>query len=368
MRERILAIVFKEFRHITRDWQTLMIVLAMPVVMMFLYGYALNMDIREVPVVIEDPAGSPEVRRIAGAIDGTVLFRVSGTVRSAGDVREMFRRRHVKALFRFPPDFSAKVRRGGAPAPVQVLIDGSDPNMGTILRAAAESLLLKAVLDVLGIERPEAVTVHQRVLYNVEQRSALYIVPGLMAVILLMISALLTSLAITREKELGTMEQLLVSPLRPREIILGKIIPYIGLAAADGVLVLLVGYAAFGVRVAGSLLLLAAISFIYIFCALAIGLLISTLARTQQQAMLMVIPATLLPTIILSGFIFPVDSMPVALRCISYIVPATWFLRIIRAIILKGAGLLLLLQPLAVLCFIGAALTAASVRKFRVRL
>jgi len=367
MTRRIVAIATKELRHIMRDWQTLMVILILPMFMMFLFGYALTLDIIEVPVLIEDPSPSQESVHIARAIDATTLFRVAGSVRVASDPVRVFKEQHVKAIVRFPPQFAADLA-SGAQAPVQVLIDGSDPNTGTILRNAVESLVLKAALEVLGIKQPKIVTIDQRVLYNQEQKSALYFVPGLMAIILLMISALLTSLAITREKELGTIEQLLVSPLRPGEIVLGKIIPYIVLAAIDGTLILLVGYGAFGVRVAGSLLFLAAASVVYIFTSLAIGLLISTIAKKQQQAMLIVLPATILPTIILSGFIFPLASLPFALRCISAVVPATYFLEIIRGVILKGVGLSVLWRPLAVLGAIGLFLVAVSVKKFRVRL
>jgi ABC-2 type transport system permease protein len=368
VRKRILAVAAKELRHITRDWQTLMVILVMPVLMMFLYGYALTMDLVEVPVMIEDPVLSQESEHIAQAIDATALFRVTGRTTTVADPAELFKKRRIKALFRFPASFAQDLRKGASGAPVQVLIDGSDPNTGTILRTAVESLVLKASLDLLGLKQPKVITVDQTVLYNQEQKSALYFVPGLMAIILLMISALLTSLAITREKELGTMEQLLVSPLRPAEIVLGKILPYIALAAVDGALILVVGYASFGVRVAGSLVFLAAASFVYIFTALAIGLLVSTVARTQQQAMMIVLPATMMPTIILSGFIFPLASLPLVLRCISFIIPATHFLQIIRGIILKGAGPVLLATPLLVLAAMSCALVVISVRKFKVRL
>jgi ABC-2 type transport system permease protein len=365
---RIAAIMTKEFRHITRDWQTLMIVLLLPVIMMFMFGYALTMDLREVPVLIEAPLPGKEIDHIAASIDATVLFRVVGSVTVNADPAELFRKHHVGAIFRFSPQFAADLRNGRGGAALQVLIDGSDPNVGTILKNAVESLVLKATLDLLHIRQPTIVTLDQRVLYNQEQRSALYFVPGLMAIILLMISALLTALAITREKEIGTLEQLLVSPLRPGEIILGKILPYVLLAAVDGALILLVGYAAFGVRVAGSMPFLAAAAAVYIFTALAIGLLVSTVAKNQQQAMLIVLPATLLPTIILSGFIFPLTSLPLALRCISCVVPATYFLQIIRGVILKGVGAAVLWQPVCVLGAMSLFLIAVSVKKFRVRL
>jgi ABC-2 type transport system permease protein len=368
MRKRVLAIAVKELRHIVRDWQTLMVVLAMPVLMMFLYGYALTMDLIDVPVVIEDPAQSQESTAITQAIDATTLFRVTGRIAAVTDPVELFKKKRIKAIFRFPASFAQDLHKGASGARVQVLIDGSDPNRGTILRHAVESLVLTAALELLGIEQPTIVTIDQRVLYNQEQKSALYFVPGLMAIILLMISALLTSLAITREKELGTMEQLLVSPLRPAEIVLGKILPYIALAAIDGALILAVGYVLFGVRVAGSLAFLAAASFVYIFTALAIGLLVSTVARNQQQAMMVVLPATMMPTIILSGFIFPLASLPWLLRCISYVIPATHFLEIIRGIILKGAGPAVLAAPLLILTGMGFVLVAVSVKKFKVRL
>jgi ABC-2 type transport system permease protein len=304
---------------------------------------------------------------VIAAIDATTLFRVVGTERAVRDPVELFKKYHTKVLFRFPPSFSPELRRGGG-AKVQALIDGSDPNTGTILRNAVESVVLKSTLNVLGIEQPSVVTVSDRVLYNEEQKSALYFVPGLMAIILLMVSALLTSLAITREKELGTIEQLLVSPLRPREIIVGKIIPYVFLAAIDGVLIMMVGYFLFGVRVAGSYLLLSFVSGVYIFTALAIGLLISTVANRQQQAMMIVLPVTMLPTMILSGFIFPLASLPLVLRCVSAVVPATYFLEIIRGIVIKGVGLGALWRPLLVLAGMGLFLMAVSIKKFKERL
>lgn len=366
--QRIAAITVKEFRHITRDWQTLMIILLLPVIMMFMFGYALTLDIHDLPVLVEAPVPGPETDRIVQSIDASELFAVIGTVGAGREPAALFRQYRVRAIFRFPPRFAADLRNGRGGAGVQVLIDGSDPNIATILKNAAEPLVRKAALDELHLRQPTVVTVESRVLYNEEQRSALYFVPGLMAVILLMISALLTSLAITREKEIGTLEQLLVSPLSGMEIVLGKIVPYIALAALDGGLILLAGYAAFGVRIAGSLAFLAGASVVYIFTALAIGLLVSTIAKKQQQAMLIVLPATLLPTIILSGFIFPLSSLPPFLRCVGAVVPATYYLQIIRGVILKGVGLSVLWQPLCVLAAMSVLLVAVSVKKFRVRL
>ncbi len=368
MIRRIRAIASKELRHIMRDWQTLMVILIMPVLMMFLYGYALTLDLTRVPLLVEDPVPSTESVRIARAIDASTMFRVVGVVASAANPVELFKRYHMKAIVRFGRHFAADLRKGAAGASVQVLIDGSDPNVGTILKNAFGPVVQKATLDALGITLPSVVTVDEVVLYNEEQKSALFFVPGLMAIILLMISALLTSLAITREKELGTIEQLLVSPVRSREIIAGKILPYLALAATDGALILLVSRILFGVRVAGSIPFLAVTSLVYIFTSLAIGLLVSTVARNQQQAMMIVLPATMLPTIILSGFIFPLASLAWPLRCIAAAVPATYYLEIIRGIVLKGVGIAELWRPLCILGAIGLLLVAVSVKQFRERL
>lgn len=366
-RARIMTIARKETRHIFRDWQTLGVVLVMPVMMMFLYGYALNADAKDIPCLVEIPSPGPETRGIAARIDASPLFAVIGAVPAAGEPAELFRMHKVKAVFRFPPGFARDLRRPGG-ARVQVLVDGSDPNLGVIIRNAAEPMLLGAALDVIGQEQPKVLDIRTLILYNPEQRSALFFVPGLMAVILLMISALLTSVAIAREKELGTMGQLLVSPLRPLEIIVGKIMPYLVLAAVDGFLVMAVGRLAFGVRIAGSAWFLAACSLAYIFTALSIGLLISTIAKRQQHAMFMALGATMMPTVLLSGFIFPVASMPIPLQIVSNIIPATWFLEIVRGIILKGVGPAELWQPLAVLCGQGLLLTAVAIREFKVKL
>jgi ABC-2 type transport system permease protein len=365
---RILAVMRKEVRHILRDAQTLAIVIAMPVIMMFLYGYALTLDIRDLPTLIEDPAPCSETRAIARAVDATTMFKVVGTVPAFGDLIELFRKYHVKAVIRFPAGFGADLRNGGTAAPIQVLIDGSDQNTATIVRNVAGPLIQDEVLDLMHIDPPKPLTVDPVVLYNQEQKSALFFVPGLMALLLMMISALLTSLTITREKERGTMEQLLVSPLRPWEVIAGKIIPYLALAAIDGVIILVVARISFGVHIHGSVLFLAAASTVYVIVALMLGLIFSTVAKTQQQAMLMALPATLLPVIILSGFIFPRASRPAFFQWLSNIIPATFYLQLVRGIILKGVGPLELWQPCAALCCIGLVFFGITLRLYRVRL
>jgi ABC-2 type transport system permease protein len=357
----------KEFLHILRDPQTLAIVILMPVLMMFLYGYALNADIRDAKVGVEMPVPSAAGRDLAARLDASPFFSVPGAVAPSADPLEIFRAGKAGALVRLPPHLDADLRRPGG-AVLQILIDGSDPSTGNQMRSATEAAVQKILFDHIGMDPPRILDIRGTVLYNPEQRSALFFVPGLMAVILLMISALLTSIAIVREKETGTLGQLLITPLRPREIIAGKLLPYVVLACLDGLLILAVGRIAFGVRIAGSAWLLAAASLIYVFTALSIGLLISTLAKRQHHAMLMALGATMMPTIILSGFIFLVSGMPIGLQVISHIIPASYYLQIVRGIILKGVGLKELWLPLLVLTGEGLILFGISVRKFKVKL
>jgi ABC-2 type transport system permease protein len=361
---RIGAVMRKEQWHIVRDRQTLVIILLMPLAMMFLYGYALTLDLRDVPVVVENPSASQFGATLARHIDATTMFALSALEPGVGDAGQYMARTGAKAIVRLPITIDADMHDGGTPAPIAVLIDGSDANSGTIIRNSLGALIQTVALDYLAIKPPEPVTLTLRVLYNPQQKSSFYFVPGLMAIILIMISALLTSLTITREKESGTLEQLLVSPLRPVEILLGKIIPYSLLAAADGVLVLLVGWLFFGVVVQGSIALLTLSSVVYIVTSLALGLIFSTAAKTQQQAMLMVLPATLLPSIVLSGFIFPLRSMPLPLQVLAHGVPATYYLQIIRAIILKGVGVEAVWLPLTILVVAGLIFMSLSVKLF----
>jgi ABC-2 type transport system permease protein len=362
---RTAAITRKEVRHILRDPQTLFIVIMMPVVMMFIYGYALTTDIREVRVAAEVPVPSSQSRAVVYALNASQFFDVVSVERVIPDPTEYFRRSRVKAIFRFSPAFASTLLSGGDQACVQVLVDGSDPNLGTIIKNAAEGAVLKPVFSALKREMPEPLVIQQHILYNPEQRSAFFFVPGLMVIILTMISALLTSITLTREKELGTLAQLLVSPLRPAEIIIGKILPYLALAAIDGSLVLIIGRIAFGVTISGSLLFLAGISVLYIMISLSIGLLISAMAAKQLHAMIAAIVITLMPTVLLTGFVFPVASMPVFLQWLSSIIPATYFLQIVRGVILKGIGPAYLWHQIVVLSVMALLLLVLSIKRFK---
>ncbi len=362
---RTLAVMRKELLHILRDPQTLFIVLMMPAVMMFLYGYALDAEVDEIAIAIEDPAGTALTRHIIAGLDAGPLFRVIARERVIGDPNDYFRTSRVKAIIRFEANFTEKTIQEGTTGAVQALVDGSDPNTGTIIRNAVRPAVMNQIAAFLNQPPPDPVAIRQTVLYNPQQHSALFFVPGLMVIILTMISALLTSITLTREKEHGTLSQLRISPLRSHEIILGKLLPYVGLAGLDGILVLLIGRIVFSVSIAGNAAFLAVASVIYIILCLGIGLFISTIAPRQIHAMLGAIIVTLMPSVVLTGFVFPVSSMPHALRIVSKLIPATHYLTIVRGVMLKGVGLGRLWAPLVVISLISLALLTVSIRKFR---
>ncbi|MFW6255114.1 MAG: ABC transporter permease [Chitinivibrionales bacterium] len=347
--QRIAAITRKETWHVLRDPQALTIVLLLPAVMMFLYGYALNTEISDIAVGVSYELDDPALQHIISSLNASDLFEVTTVVGAVDDPVKLFQTKRIRALFRFSPTFSADMQTPAKQGEVQVLIDGSDPNLGTIVRNAARQALSQPTLKYLNIDLAEPVKVKQSILYNPHQKSAVYFVPGLMVIILTMISALLTSVALTKEKENGTLDQLAISPLKPHEIVIGKLIPYLGLAAIDGFLVLVIGRFAFGVSIKGNALLLGLVSVFYIIICLLLGLLISTITRKQLHAMFLTILATMMPSVILTGFIFPVRSMPAFLQGISAVLPATHYLTIIRAIMLKAVGVSAFRHQLAVL-------------------
>ncbi len=363
MRRRLFAIMRKEVVHITRDWKSLLIILIMPILMIILYGYGITLDMRHIRYGVIDDARTPESRALAEEFAHNEFFRLEARDMDAAEMERLLLRRDVQMVLRIPADFSRRLADRPS-TPVQIVIDASDSNVGTfIFNYASRVIAMFNARRNPGIPAP--VDIEPRILYNPDMKSALFFVPALVAIILLLISALLTSLAITREKETGTLEQILVSPLRPFEMVVGKVIPYVALSFINGAMILLFAHIIFAVPVRGSLLLTAALSLVYVFTALSFGLMISTVAKTQQIAMFMTLLATLLPTFILSGFIFRIASMPWPLQYISKVIPATYFLVIIRGILLKGNGFAELWDRTLVLGVMGVLLIALAVRRFR---
>ncbi|MBN1446936.1 MAG: ABC transporter permease [Bacteroidetes bacterium] len=366
MRRRLFAIIRKEFIHIFRDWRTLMIIILMPILMIVLYGYAITLDMRNIVFGVIDDARTTESRALIEAFSENGFFRPLHREIRRDDMEELFMRRDVHMVLVIPKTLSTDLitRRT---ATVQLIVDAGDSNVGTFVNNYAAQVLNihnRRVNDT----SPLLFTITPRIFYNPDMNSTHFFVPGLVALILMLISALLTSIAITREKETGTMEQILVSPVHAREIVLGKVLPYVFLGLINASLILISAWILFAVPVRGSLLLLGVLSLVYVFVALSFGLLISTVARTQLIAMFGTLMATILPTIMLSGFIFPIASMPDILQYFAQILPATYFLLIIRAIMLKGVGLAELWPEALILTGMGVLLLFAATRRFRMRL
>ena len=364
---RLTAIIHKEFLHILRDSRTLTLVLLMPLVMIFLYGWAINLDVKHIKIGVVDLENSPESRALIRRFSESGYFEIKYYLKHSNEFEALFRKGSIKGGLTIPADFSRSIAHNFS-TPIQLVVDGSDGNTAQTMLNYARSIVAQYNTDLLpaGMKVPMEIT--PRFWYNPAMESADFIVPGLAAVILMMISALMTSISIVREKETGTLEQVLVSPIHVVETIAGKVIPYIGLALIDGLLTIGIGLIIFGVPFVGSPLLLLMNTVIYLYAALALGLFISTLANTQQNAMAAALLATLLPSMMLSGFVFPIASMPVALQWLSKIIPATYYLKIIRGILLKGTDMSTLYPNTLILLGIGTLFLVFAVRKFKVKL
>ena len=370
-----LGFVVKEFRHIFRDRRTLVILFGMPIIQLVLFGFAIRNEVSEVPIVLLDLAHDEATHAITQKLIASPYFDVVGSI-PYGAVDDAFRKGRAKAAVVFEPGFERRLLRDGA-AVVQVVTDATEPNTANTILAYLRAIvadyqadLPAGVLAAQGLQGATGVRIvsETRMRFNPELRSVVLFVPGLIALILMLVCALMTSITITREKEVGTMEVLLVSPLRPAQIIVGKVMPYLTLSVVNVVTILFLARTVFRVPVRGSVSLLMAECLLFIVCALALGIFISTRTSSQQTAMMISLAGLLLPTVILSGFIFPISSMPAPLQIVSHIVPAKWFLIIIRAIMIKGVGIGVFWKETLVLAAMAAVLLAASVRNFNVRL
>ncbi len=365
---RIRHITRKELYHILRDARSLAIVLVMPVAMTFLYGYAINLDIENIVMGVIDLDQTQHSRALAGCFYHSTYFSKPQEEMDPTDPERVFREGRASAVLVIRSGFGRALERGNSFS-LGLTIDGSDNNIAGAVRGYASQALNYFLRDRLppGAKLP-GVIIAPQVLYNPDLQSSHFFVPGLVAIVLLMISALLTSVTIAREKETGTLEQLLTAPVKPVEILLGKILPYVFIALFDGVLVLVFAKLVFGVPFVGSHLLLLGFGLVYVATALSIGILISSLVRTQQVAMMYAMMFTMLPSVMLSGFIFAVKNMPSLLQYLSLIIPATYFLTVIRGVMLKGAGLGELAIHGVSLLVLMAIMIGVAAAKFKTRL
>lgn len=365
---RLYGIYRKELIHIRRDRRTLFISLMFPVIMMLLYGYGIRFDVKNLPVVALDMDRSPFTRGYIEAVANNEAFSYRRAVLSYAELERAVENGRAKVGLVFLPGTSRRLTRA-EPAAVQVLVDGSDANTANIAMGylAAFSLGRSAELlaDAGGRLNPRPLAVEPRVWYNPELRSANFVVPGIIAIIMILLSTLLTAFTIVEEKERGTADMLATSPLTRTELILGKILPYMALSLIAITTIVVMGYFMFGVPIKGSLLALAGSSMVYLFCVLGLGILVSTMTSKLQDAMFVAVIVSLLPGILLSGFAFPIESMPTLIKPLTYLVPTRYFLAIIRGIYLKGLGPLVLWRQGLPLLGYGLAVLGLSALRFR---
>ena len=343
-----LGFVRKETLHLLRDRQTLAILLLFPVVQVLIFGFAVRTDVEDVAIAIVDPTPDVATLNLRERIAASDRFHIVGVTTSTRGLDARFRDGSVRQALLLPTDMERRIGRGDSLS-LQLLTDGSDPTTGGIMQGYATAIVDRWYREVVPQRGVLRIETQSRMRYNPTLESAHLFVPGLVAFVLTIVSALMTAISITRERETGTMEMLLVSPIRPVAIVAGKVIPYIVLGFVSVLLVLVAARTVFEVPLRGNLVLLLAESGLYIITALALGVVISTKAPNQRTAMIAALAGLMLPTMILSGFIFPIDSLPRPLQLLSYIVPARWFLVIVRGIMLKGAGLATLWQETLVL-------------------
>ena len=368
------AFVVKEVQHLLRDRQTLTVLLLMPLVQVLLFGAALRTDVNSVRLAIVDPTPDVQSQRLRAQLAGSTRFRIVAEPGSTAALEPLFRRSDIDVAVVFPPDFAEALARGER-TPLQVISDATDPNSGSTMQSYVLAVINGADLtaggrsgSLAGGAGARQIDLSARMRYNPTLASANLFVPGLIALVITMVAALMTAISLSREKERGTLELLLVSPLRPWQIILGKVIPYLGLGLTISITVLMAARLAFRVPLHGSLLLLLAESLLFTIVSLAIGVLIAVKSGSQRAAMLVAVVATMLPSTMLSGMIFPIPSMPVPMQVVSHIIPARWFIVIARGIMLKGVGLPDLWRETLILTVMAVVLLVVATRTFRDRL
>lgn len=366
--KRFIGFIKKEFYHIFRDRRSLFILFGMPIAQILLFGFAITNEINNVDIAILDHSKDATTKEIINKISASKYFSIKQIIEKEADIESVFQKGHVKAVLNFEKGFSRNLIKDNK-ATVQIITDATDPNTANTISNYVNAILqqyqkgLNKDITIVYQIIPET-----RMVYNPELKSVYMFVPGVMTIILMLVSAMMTSISITREKELGTMEILLVSPLKPFQVIIGKVFPYIFLSIINAVVIVMLSIFIFKMPVEGSLFLLALESILFIISALALGILISTISATQQTAMMISLMGLMLPVILLSGFIFPISSMPLPLQVISNIIPAKWFIIIIKGIMLKGVGIQFIWKETLILLGMTVFFIALSVKKYKIRL
>lgn len=366
--KRFWGFVKKEFCHIFRDKRTMLILFGMPIVQVMLFGFVITTDIKDVKIAILDYSKDEITTQITNKILSSGYFVLDDNLLNINNIDKVFKQGKVKEVIIFEKDFGKKLQKEST-ASLQIISDASDANTANLITNYTQAIITNYMIDYNQSNAlPVSIVPQVRMLYNEELKSVNMFVPGIMALILMLISAMMTSITISREKEMGTMEVLLVSPLKPSQIIIGKVAPYLVLSIVNAITILILAYFVFEMPIRGSLILLLIMSMLYIFLALSIGIFISTKANSQQMAMFMSMIGLLMPTMLLSGFIFPIENMPIIIQAIAQVMPPKWFIIIIKNIMLKGTGMAFIWKETLVLSVMILFFITLSVKNFKIRL
>jgi len=361
-----LAFIKKEFKHIFRDKRTLIILFGMPIAQVLLFGFAITTEIKDGKMAILDLAKNTESQQYIDKIISSGYFILQENLQSYSQIEESFKKGTIKIALVIPENFAKDIGTVKTSA-VQIIADASDPNMANMLTSYLSGITNSFAMEKGLIDRLP-INIESKMLFNPENKSVFMFVPGVMTIILMLVSTMMTSITVAKEKEIGTMEILLVSPLKPKIIIIGKVIPYLALSLFNAITILALGFLVFGMPMKGSGFLLMVEILIFVITSLSLGILISTISDSQQTAMMLSLMGLMLPTILLSGFIFPIESMPELLQIISNIIPAKWFIIIVKSIMLKGVGIDVLWKETLILLITASIFIFASIRKFKIRL
>jgi ABC-2 type transport system permease protein len=366
--KQLLVFIRKEFYHVFRDRRTLLILFGLPIVQIVLFGFALSSEVKNIGVAILDNAKDVQSEQIITKIQSSSYFKVKEPVLNYPEIEKRFKDGSIKCAIIFPANFGTDIYRKGG-AKVQVIADASDPNTATILTNYLTTIINNYQQQLNPTSKPSYQIIPElRQLYNEDQNGSLNFIPGVIALIFMIVSTALTSVAVVKEKELGTMEILLVSPFKPIMVLIAKAIPYLVLSLVNFIIILLLSVYLLDVEIKGSLILLFAESILFIITCLALGLLISNLTNSQQTAMLISMMGMMLPTLLLTGFMFPIENMPVIFQVISHILPSRYYYAIVKAVMLKGLGFGYIWKETLILVGMCIVLLTLALKNFKIRL
>jgi ABC-2 type transport system permease protein len=362
-----LAFIRKEFRHVWRDRRSLSILLGLPIIMMLLFGFAISNEVKNSNIAVLDRSNDHMSRQLVDRIGQSNYFTIFESVDNESAIESAFRKGNVRLAIIIPPDFASGISKEGSS--IRIIADASDPNTANIVTNYTNAIVVDFMKSNFSqTQEPLSIKIESRMLYNPQLKSSYNFVPGVMTLIMMLLGTMMTAVSIVKEKEMGTMEVLLVSPMKPILVIISKAIPYLVLCFIDVLLILLMSYTLLEMPVRGNIPLLLGESLLFILTTLSFGLLISTLVASQQMAMFISLVGFLMPALVFSGFMFPIENMPLPLQIISNVVPTKWYFYILKTIMIKGLGFEYIIMPTIILVSMTIVFILLTLRNFKVRL